>query len=135
MAASSAPICHDHSIGECDVHKKNFLPALSWVIAAFIALSLPADARNLVPLRDNRYDYLCVDFDAIRTEATGWTVYGMTYCSGTHGGQPAPVLSYAVRCAEYRQTGRIDLQLYASRWEPTTVRGLDELAVQLVCNR
>ncbi len=115
------------------MHKRFFLPVLLCAIAAFIASSLPAAAKNLVPLRDSKYDYLCVDFDTVRTEATGWTVYGLTYCSGTHGGQPASVLSYAVRCTEYRQTGAIDLQLYAAKWEPTAVRRLDELAVQLVC--
>lgn len=102
-------------------------------IIGIIGSSPPVAARNLVPLRDNKFDYICVDFDTVKTENTGWTVYGVTYCSGTHGGQPAAVLSYAVRCAEYRQTGNIDLQFYAGKWESKQPDRVDMLTVQLVC--
>jgi TPR repeat protein len=93
-------------------------------------------AAGGVPLRDAKYDYLCVDADSIRTEATGWTVFRMTYCSGMHGGEPARPLNFAVDCAEFRSTGNVKIQLYTVRWEPTEAPDrVDWLATQLVCEK
>jgi hypothetical protein len=104
-------------------------------IAGTVALASTANAVNLVPLRDAKFNYLCVDFDSIRTEATGWTIFGVTYCSGTHGGQAARVLYYAVSCSEYLSTNKVNLQFYTVRWEPKQADRVDQLSVQLVCSR
>jgi hypothetical protein len=92
-----------------------------------------ATAVNLSPLRDAKFKYLCIDLDSIRAEATGWTMYSQTYCSGTYGDRPAPFLHYAVRCSEYLSSGSISLQFYTSRWEPKQADRIDRLSIQLVC--
>lgn len=100
-----------------------------------IAFTSTSGAKNLVPLKDAKFDYLCVDLDSIRTEATGWTMFGVTYCSGMHGGQPARVLNYAVSCTEFRASGNVNIQLYTTRWEPKQADRVDQLSAQLVCAR
>lgn len=110
--------------------------ALAAIAAAFLfSFISAASAANWVPLRDARYDNLCVDMDSVRTEATGWTMYGMTYCSGMHGGEPARILNYAVACGEFLLTGNVVVQLFTTRWEPTEARRIEQLAAQLVCHR
>ena len=104
-------------------------------VAGIAVSATIGSAANLVPLRDAKFDYLCVDFDSVRTEATGWTIFGVTYCSGTHGGQPARLLHYAVDCTEFRSTGNVKLQFYTVRWEPKQPDRVDHLSVQLVCAR
>jgi hypothetical protein len=110
--------------------------AIAAITGAFLLASVSAAAAaNWVPLKDPRYDNLCVDFDSIRTESTGWTMFGMTYCSGMHGDSPARILNYAVACGEFLSTGNVNIQLYTTRWEPTEARRIEQLAAQLVCSR
>jgi hypothetical protein len=109
--------------------------AIAAIAGAFLlAFVSAAAAVNWVPLKDPKFDHLCVDFDSIRTE-NGWTIFGMTYCSGMRGDSPARILNYAVACGEFLSTGNVNIQLYTSRWEPQRSDRVDRLTAQLVCNR
>jgi hypothetical protein len=107
--------------------------AIAVIVGVFLlAFVSAAAAANWVPLKDPRFDHLCVDFDRIEN---GWTIYRMTYCSGMHGGSPSQILTYSVACGEFLSTGNVNMQFYTTRWEPKEADRVDRLAAQLVCNR
>ncbi len=103
--------------------------------AILFAASSESKAARWTPLQDARFDDVCIDLDGVKADANGWTTYSQTYCSGQHGGGPAPVLRFAVKCSDFISGGTISLQLYTTKWEPTTVGRVEQLAVQLVCRR
>ncbi|HEY2987268.1 MAG TPA: hypothetical protein VGL11_06055 [Candidatus Binatia bacterium] len=105
------------------------------IVGAFLLVFVSAAAAaNWVPLKDPRFDHLCVDFDSIRTE-NGWTIYHMTYCSGMHGGGPAQIVNYSVACGEFLSTGNVNVMLYADGWKPKEADRVDRLSTELVCKR